>query len=682
MVVKPTSEAAKRYLWFGRECLRLQATDIKAIKDGLNTIICKYTPDEAILIVTSKSGFLTHARKGIPRGFQFPGTDAAKTPASGLAHTGKGYTKTGAEIKDDGDFTGAQEGNPFPLIDGDAKTWLFEKPESDWKADGPQELVYGNVDWKGPDDPAERKILTYRGNPSRYWPVNQFVLIPGLSRIDHTIQSIKGDYSYTTVFSEFVYEKGAIRATMPLLYAPTNSGVQRAQVLGAAYDSDGKLVCIIKTCYINLPQDPQPPNGYYVELLVEGGPIEGWTRKLRIPFGSNMPNCNFFFSVDGSKACSVMFGQLHLIDVVAGTYTSETLGEFKNTISTTKTVAQENNPGRTVPGSEGTLFGGVFKEGINSGDWIGKTDTDETYQSAKSGAVVIAADYKGIELVKMTANLAGSETYHKKTLSGAKWGYTALPPTGVLGESGDAGRTPTISISVDPVDAFGTFTGGYCVEVTGACKPVISGPGSQIEGTNCFAWEGDACTSSGTFTLTVGVTDSVTGRTATHSKSYVGAVPALSISGPEDAIIGATYAAAGGVAPYSFSMSGGSISSMGVVDSLTCGPAGTSAMGLVIVTDSCNNAASLSVRLGSGHWQVVDNWSASGCVVDSDCIAGYIHVTGDTRTSDLVLGARFDDPSGCHSSLPPSSDRPCAEEVGPPERFFVVVQRETSKWVC
>jgi len=618
MAIRPTSVKAAEYLWFGQKCLSLRSTGSKAIIDGLHLIICKYTPSDAVLIAISKKGFLTHARNGVPRGFQFPSANPNISNQYGFAHTGRGYT--GTPPIDDGDETAVSTGNPFPLIDDDTKTWLFSKESDAWTAEGPQEIVYGNVDWKGPatEYPDDRKILTYRGNPSRYWPVNQFILIPGLSRVDHTIESLTGDYSYTTVFSEFIYEGGSIRATMPTLYAPMNSGIQRAQVLGAAYrESDGMLICIVKTCYLEIPPfDGHPGPGYFIEVLLEkaGDVAEGWTRMLRIPFATNMPNCNFFFSEDGTKACSVVFDRLYLITVAGDTasFTTESLGGFTNTTASTSTTVNESNPGIPDPAHAGGELSALYRTGVNSGDWQEKHDTTRQYRSTKSGTTILAADYKGNKLVKMQAKLTGSETYDHKRLFGFKWGYTALPPALHMS---DYDRTPhSLRISADPYLDGNLILDQICVEFMGVCKPVVSiTSATPIPGvTNCQTFSGPSTLntsvcegiSSRELTVTAIVTDRAGGRSIQTSNTYTGSM--IPSGGVWKAINSYTHSGSCSNVYGIYNLGYSDISGCQIVESTYIPPAGakTYRAGAVVVTfypsGSCTGYESASGMCTTG----------------------------------------------------------------------------------
>ena len=534
-------------------------------------------PSKKVVSVFTLHGFLTHPRNGLVRGFQFTGHDSARTPTYGIAHTGKGYKQENYTLTDLGDETGVQTGIPYPLADDRNTVYHFEYVSEEWRAAGPQELVYGNVDWKGPatDNPADRKILTYKGNPSRYWPVGNFVEIPGLSSVDHSVDGLLNSYEHMTVFGDKIYEGGKVLVEMPWLYHPLNSvdggweaNHQNAHVLGAAYrESDGVLFCIVKTCYNGYPtvkpvptgavpdpgyvsawhtykdgvvykdwlddregaekqvtdskdtltivEVPDPGRGYFVELIMsKAGDIPGgWKRLLRISTGSNWCDVNWFFSADGTKACSVMFGKLHKI-VISGdsaTHTEESLGGFKNTVKTVSTTVQESNPGEPDPEQSG-IFGDVYRIGVDVGDWINKTDTTKTHTSVKSGTTILAADYRGNVLITMQETISGSDTFTARRREGTRWGNIAIADD-TDGRFLPDKRVPSIMVaSYD----FGVA----CAYFTGACKPIVTiGDTSSSDIHSAILCAPFPCSFGGT-TVTATITDQVTGLSATATRTF------------------------------------------------------------------------------------------------------------------------------------------------------------------
>jgi hypothetical protein len=263
---------------------------------------------------------------------------------------------------------------------------------------------YGNIDWKGPKqdpdkDPDQfyRKILTWKGPPSRYFPLGLQDDIEGVTTTDHVIEGLLGDTIYTTPFTGNVYEHGLVMAKMPALYWPLGlNDKHEAQVLGAAYrEVDGKLVVVVKTCYNTYPrfkeptemvstwqvhrnglfyqewledkngadaqvlelgleyetvEVPDPGRAYWFEVLIrEPGPsLAGWNRLLQISTGGTMPDTNWFFSEDGSKIVSVMHGVLHKVEIAlvdgisSATHTTEALVTATASIAGTNTTVGTN----------------------------------------------------------------------------------------------------------------------------------------------------------------------------------------------------------------------------------------------------------------------------------------------------------------------------------------------------
>lgn len=84
-------------------------------------------------------------------------------------------------------------------------------------------------------------------------------------------------------------------------------------------------------------------------------------------------------------------------------------------------------------------------------------------------------------------------------------------------------------------------------------------------------------------------------------------VAELSISGPDAPVNGSQYAGSGGVIPYAYGTSCGSITGDGVVTvSGCCGP------GNVAVTDKCASYAQKQIRLPDGGWRLVSDGNCGG----------------------------------------------------------------------
>ena len=162
MDIRPTSEAAEAYIWFGRDCLRRAHRTghggVKALRDGLLLVICKYTIHHADLIVIQRGDFLMYPRSGSLRAYSV-GDDITTTGVNG-----GGYVKAGTQ------FAQLSARHPYPLVDDDHGTFLItidgEELEVEWAAPG--EENYGNLWWSGTgDDPP---VLSWKGPPSEVWP--------------------------------------------------------------------------------------------------------------------------------------------------------------------------------------------------------------------------------------------------------------------------------------------------------------------------------------------------------------------------------------------------------------------------------------------------------------------------------------------------------------------------------
>lgn len=99
----------------------------------------------------------------------------------------------------------------------------------------------------------------------------------------------------------------------------------------------------------------------------------------------------------------------------------------------------------------------------------------------------------------------------------------------------------------------------------------------------------------------------------------------LAVSGDADCNVGDIYTVSGGLGPYTWTFSGGSIdpgaeSSAAEVTAISaCGAAGSARWATITATDTCGTVASLEVRLPNGTWVVV---STCGSTNDYDTSFG------------------------------------------------------------
>jgi len=94
--------------------------------------------------------------------------------------------------------------------------------------------------------------------------------------------------------------------------------------------------------------------------------------------------------------------------------------------------------------------------------------------------------------------------------------------------------------------------------------------------------------------------------------------PELSLSGDEEATVGSQYSVTGGVPPYNWSISCGSIDGNGQITDLS----GCCGSGTVSVTDYCGQSQNMAVRFPSGQWVLVGWETSSTLFFDwTDCNA-------------------------------------------------------------
>lgn len=117
----------------------------------------------------------------------------------------------------------------------------------------------------------------------------------------------------------------------------------------------------------------------------------------------------------------------------------------------------------------------------------------------------------------------------------------------------------------------------------------------------------------------------------------------LSITGDGDCNVGDFYSGGGGIGPYSYSFSAGSINSVtGEILSISgCGAPGTDRFASVSVSDSCGSAASLEVRLPGGTWVLVGtdtgNCTNGGFASWTDSSTSGCRVCDDPFSCDLTV---------------------------------------------
>lgn len=185
---------------------------------------------------------------------------------------------------------------------------------------------------------------------------------------------------------------------------------------------------------------------------------------------------------------------------------------------------------------------------------------------------------------------------------------------------------------------------------------IFEATGKKVAPSNLFATvdvgKTDACT------YIVSIEDDC-GRSA-ESEEIPIEQPPLFITGSDAPEVDDVYTASGGKPPYSYGFDGGSISSAGVIQSVTeCGSAGAEpAFGAVTATDSCDTIVEIGVRLPGGSWvaqaptECVD--PRPSCISFYDDTLQLIEISGNKRTTTFYCAHRIASPFGA-----PCGSYPC-----------------------
>lgn len=180
----------------------------------------------------------------------------------------------------------------------------------------------------------------------------------------------------------------------------------------------------------------------------------------------------------------------------------------------------------------------------------------------------------------------GTSTYTITTSCGCAGSLTETVAMGVS-LSGDT----TVAQSELPVTY--TAAGGrppYTYSCTGCTINATTGVVSAVSGCSSFTPKAtDGC-----------------GTEATLAVTYTPTTMSLSFTdictGDANICVNTQFTVSGGVAPYTWTFSKGSIDSTGKITSVTCGASGSSAIGTVSVEDACGNTAEVNGRINGGKW--------------------------------------------------------------------------------
>lgn len=417
----------EEYLGFARQKLAwLERSRIEAgaplqtwgpIEIGSAEIYIESSDTKNLIRITGGiSGFLFHPRSGgiITRTFDV--TTAPPTVEGHKMVNGAGFDPTGGTLP--------AIPKVYPLVDNDHGTRSIEREDGEWTLTRDPLENYGNIDWKGSDS-----ILTWKGPPSRYFPLNPFLEIPGLTELDYCIIGGGGDYSQHTPFRKYIYEGGEALAVAPNVNWPqTDIDVdQGGQVLGAAYCA-GKLVLIVKAIFNTAPVEIKETrvNGYYYQAYMMDG---AWVLLGELKIG-HKPMTPFFFNQSGTEAQTVD-GSMRwkvVIDTEAQTaqFSSLDLGVGQAQITATHAYEQtdesgdlrepmpmvgtnEVHPAWWWPWSEGSDEYADYIEVLQDVAGL-RSITNDAVAITKTGQKVVAVDYEGDLEVLAVAEIEATET--------------------------------------------------------------------------------------------------------------------------------------------------------------------------------------------------------------------------------------------------------------------------------
>ncbi len=590
MDIRPTSEAARDYIWFGRTCLeqarRSGFGGAKAIRDGRWLVICKYTLHHATLITLSQGDFTMHPRSGRLAKLPYWNTDYEKFTLAGI--NGGGWAQSG-----DG-FVELAARSPYPLVDNDHGTFVIsidgEDLEVEWA--GNADDNYGNIWWSGTGD--EPNVLSWRGPPSIQFPIGAEYTIPGLT------MEVPGGNS---VFGCFIYSDGARLCHGPAWYPDEP---ERTLIVGACYATDETrkrwLVAMTVT-----------HKGSAHVLQVWRSEDTGKTWQLLNEFPSLRAAVTAFISQDGRRF--VYGGQLYQIDPAISSVAAG--AKIPTSVTGTRTIHGAGGYGSTYhyegvrhlwpalsKETDGLAYTTIKEEaafgGTGSGDTKNQTTQVPVYRGNPATGVSIIAGYDNGFV--FDAVFTGS--YCSVIWSGVdRYKDTRAWKSMTDGCNSNF----TVSVTLLPQGVSDTYTHTAEQEdmtVSGPASATVGAQYSANHGIAPITWSisSGAISDSGQITElgcnpTITATD-FCGRSASLTTNTV-----KIMGGPDVASLGAQYTVSNAVGPVTWSISAGSINSQtGVITGTACGTI------TVTATDSCGSANKV-VRGVSGTWVVVETFN-------------------------------------------------------------------------
>lgn len=560
-----------------------------------------------------KPDFFAHPRSG--NVFQYEVTEDIKIPA----------IKHGGYYLNDGTFYDLTSYVAYPSVDDDHGTFVLaenkDKVTALWAA--PTVENYGNCWWTSEDS----TTLSWKGNPSKQFPIGASFNISGLTR-----QTTDG----YTVFDRYIYSNGVKLCEGPAadINEPTFT-----LVVGACYtkDSDDKswLLCLTVSFI----------NSAYI-LHVWRSDDTGKTWQLLNEFPSLRAAVTAFISQDGRRF--VYGGQLYQIDAAVSSVVAG--AKIPTSTTGTRTIHGAGGYGSTYryegvrhiwpslsKETDGLAYTTIKEEaafgGTGNGDTHNQTAQVPVYRGNPATAVTIRGGFDaGFTFV---AEFSGS-------YCSIQWsGVDRYQGTTAWKAAPDGCNTDfTVSVTLMPQGVSDTYTHTAEQEDMTVSGPASASVGTQYSANHAISpitWSisSGAISESGLITAlpNCDTSFSVTavdlcGRSATLNIARE--LETLTVSGPQTDVTQGQYSASGAAGSVSWSVTQGSISDSGYAVFSGCGTVSVTA------TDSCGRSASLSVKLPTGKWCLVQ-YDSGMRNFPNDNLNWSVCTNGGTRVEETWL---------------------------------------------
>ena len=537
--------------------------------------------------ISAARGFLFHPRSGAVIQKDFIRVDYVDGYLVNIPETHTLVDGTGT------DFAGkaiAGAATPSPLVDDDhGSRMIYQDENGAWQYEAQPEENYGNIDWIGPNtagagDPSAAVVLTWKGPPSRHFPLDKYLSVPGLTTLDE--ETGEDGHAVYTVFGPNIYSGGEIYATAPAL------GTTKTKVMGAALFGN-ILVAVLGITYRGV----NPPYGgaavFYFELWMLK---ESWSR-LAHRVGER-PSSPFFFNQSGSEAQCVTPDWCYKVNlsvdtngIYSGYFTrSDVWGTDENKFQTSIAASEVDTQLQYDPPFPDNSIGGLR--------------ITRNCDIRQSGKKLIAVDYIGDVAHFRYVNHSGEwksdsvDLNQKYTMMVAEVGSEESASSFGWYGAPDIGWKPDVYMMCHII--FNPLCGelaadGTIISFAGCCDGIL-----KVDGTSH---------------------SDETGESFTYHLRQGFVIHDLTLDGPSYGVTkaGDSFFASGGIAPYTWSVSGANYSESAdhksiVINTVPCETPGARHSVTVSITDSCGITVGGIWRTENGYWT-----TASGPDITDTC---------------------------------------------------------------